>query len=155
MQGVVLNERQRLVKPKEVFNPAASDKPTAFGSSGFPNWCNGCFSQAAALVHVYLDGSVLLTHGGCELGQGLYTKMIQVRQAFVLSVVKGIELCRHQASYSHVESERAHTLHTQANCKTHSVLQGCKNARGWGRELKHRKFDIILPALEELSPWVF
>ncbi|XP_008580344.1 PREDICTED: aldehyde oxidase 4-like, partial [Galeopterus variegatus] len=33
---------------------------------------------AAALVHIYLDGSVLVTHGGCELGQGLNTKMIQV-----------------------------------------------------------------------------
>ncbi|KAM5280463.1 aldehyde oxidase 4-like [Ctenodactylus gundi] len=36
------------------------------------------YHQAAALVHIYLDGSVLLTHGGCELGQGLNTKMIQV-----------------------------------------------------------------------------
>ncbi|XP_012887157.1 PREDICTED: aldehyde oxidase 4-like [Dipodomys ordii] len=36
------------------------------------------YNQAAALVHIYLDGSVLLTHGGCELGQGLHTKMIQV-----------------------------------------------------------------------------
>ncbi|XP_021105376.1 aldehyde oxidase-like isoform X2 [Heterocephalus glaber] len=36
------------------------------------------YHQAAALVHIYLDGSVLLTHSGCELGQGLHTKMIQV-----------------------------------------------------------------------------
>ncbi|XP_059249134.1 aldehyde oxidase [Mustela nigripes] len=35
-------------------------------------------SQAAALVHIYLDGSVLVTHGGIELGQGVHTKMIQV-----------------------------------------------------------------------------
>lgn len=36
------------------------------------------FFQAAALVHIYTDGSVLLTHGGIELGQGIHTKMIQV-----------------------------------------------------------------------------
>ncbi|NP_001295384.1 aldehyde oxidase 4 [Otolemur garnettii] len=36
------------------------------------------YNQAAALVHIYLDGSVLVIHGGCEIGQGLYTKMIQV-----------------------------------------------------------------------------
>uniref|UniRef100_A0A3Q2HAI9 aldehyde oxidase n=1 Tax=Equus caballus TaxID=9796 RepID=A0A3Q2HAI9_HORSE len=36
------------------------------------------YNQAAALVHIYLDGSVLVIHGGCEMGQGLYTKMIQV-----------------------------------------------------------------------------
>ncbi|KAI4574829.1 hypothetical protein MJT46_004108 [Ovis ammon polii x Ovis aries] len=36
------------------------------------------YNQAAALVHIYPDGSVLVSHGGCELGQGLHTKMIQV-----------------------------------------------------------------------------
>ncbi|XP_034034746.1 xanthine dehydrogenase/oxidase [Thalassophryne amazonica] len=37
-----------------------------------------CFNQAGALVHVYTDGSVLLTHGGTEMGQGLHTKMVQI-----------------------------------------------------------------------------
>lgn len=37
--------------------------------------------QAGALVHIYTDGSVLLTHGGTEMGQGLHTKMVQVKDS--------------------------------------------------------------------------
>uniref|UniRef100_H0WGC0 Xanthine dehydrogenase/oxidase n=1 Tax=Otolemur garnettii TaxID=30611 RepID=H0WGC0_OTOGA len=48
--------------------------PVKFGISFTLPFLN----QAGALIHVYTDGSVLLTHGGTEMGQGLHTKMVQV-----------------------------------------------------------------------------
>ncbi|KAM7220208.1 molybdopterin binding Aldehyde oxidase/xanthine dehydrogenase [Rhypophila decipiens] len=48
--------------------------PTKFGISFTALW----FNQAGALVHIYEDGSVLVAHGGTEMGQGLHTKMTQI-----------------------------------------------------------------------------
>ena len=48
--------------------------PTKFGINFTAKFMN----QGGALVHVYTDGTVLVSHGGTEMGQGLHTKMIQV-----------------------------------------------------------------------------
>lgn len=65
----------------EAFNAANPDTkrglaitPVKFGIS----FTFTAYNQAGALVHVYRDGSVLVNHGGTELGQGLHTKMLQV-----------------------------------------------------------------------------
>jgi xanthine dehydrogenase large subunit len=48
--------------------------PVKFGISFTATHLN----QAGALLHIYNDGSVLVNHGGTEMGQGLYIKVLQV-----------------------------------------------------------------------------
>ncbi len=48
--------------------------PVKFGISFTATHMN----QAGALVHVFTDGSVQLSHGGIEMGQGLHVKVAQV-----------------------------------------------------------------------------
>jgi xanthine dehydrogenase/oxidase len=48
--------------------------PTTFGISFTATHLN----QAGSLVHVQKDGSVLVAHGGVEMGQGLHTKLARV-----------------------------------------------------------------------------
>ncbi|MCD7466863.1 xylitol dehydrogenase [Datura stramonium] len=48
--------------------------PTNLGISFTTKFVN----QAGALVQVYTDGTVLVTHGGVEMGQGLHTKIAQI-----------------------------------------------------------------------------
>ncbi|MBU2981297.1 xanthine dehydrogenase molybdopterin binding subunit [Lentibacter algarum] len=61
--------------------------PVKFGISFTATWYN----QAGALLHVYKDGSIMINHGGTEMGQGLNTKIAMiVAEAFGvdLSLVK-------------------------------------------------------------------
>ncbi len=48
--------------------------PVKFGISFTVSHLN----QAGALVHLYTDGSILVNHGGTEMGQGLMIKIVQI-----------------------------------------------------------------------------
>jgi len=57
--------------------------PVKFGISFTTTFLN----QAGALIHLYADGSIMLNHGGTEMGQGLNVKIAQiVAQAFQVDI---------------------------------------------------------------------
>jgi xanthine dehydrogenase large subunit len=86
-------------------------------------------NQAGALVHVYTDGSVLVNHGGTEMGQGLNTKVAQV-VAHELGVP--FEAVRCTATDTH---KVANTSATAAS--TGSDLNG-KAAQDAARQIRQR-----------------
>ncbi len=61
-------------KHSEILKKGIALTPVKFGISF--NMVH--FNQAGALVHIYLDGTILVNHGGTEMGQGLNTKVAQV-----------------------------------------------------------------------------
>jgi xanthine dehydrogenase molybdopterin binding subunit len=61
----------------EFYKKGLALTPVKFGISFTTTFLN----QAGALVNIYKDGTILVNHGGTEMGQGLHTKMQQVAAA--------------------------------------------------------------------------
>jgi xanthine dehydrogenase large subunit len=61
-------------RENRILKKGLATMPVKFGIS----FNRPALNQAGALVHVYTDGSVLLNHGGTEMGQGLFIKIAQV-----------------------------------------------------------------------------
>jgi len=86
-------------------------------------------NQAGALVHVYVDGSVLVNHGGTEMGQGINTKVMQV-----VAHELGLDMSRVRATATDT-SKVANTSATAAS--TGADLNG-KAAQDAARQIRER-----------------
>ena len=86
-------------------------------------------NQAGALVHVYVDGSILVNHGGTEMGQGINTKVMQV-----VAHELGVDLARVRATATDT-SKVANTSATAAS--TGADLNG-KAAQDAARQIRER-----------------
>ena len=90
-------------------------------------------NQAGALVHVYTDGSVLVNHGGTEMGQGLNTKVAQV-------VAHELGLSPERVRCSATDTQKvANTSATAAS--TGADLNG-KAAQDAARQIRERLADF-------------
>ena len=95
--------------------------PTKYGISFTAIHMN----QAGALLLVYTDGSVLLTHGGMEMGQGLHTKMVQVSRLVTVAwcLVHPYEIHTHTVTHIYTQSLTHTHTHTQSLTYTHIYTQ--------------------------------
>ena len=86
-------------------------------------------NQAGALVHVYVDGSILVNHGGTEMGQGINTKVMQV-----VAHELGVDMANVRATATDT-SKVANTSATAAS--TGADLNG-KAAQDAARQIRNR-----------------
>lgn len=123
----------------EFFKKGLAITPVKFGISFITSFLN----QAGALVNVYNDGTVLVNHGGTEMGQGLYTKIQQIAAAEF-----GIRLDRVKVDATNT-SRVPNTSATAASAGTDLNGMAVKNAIG---ALKTRIADALAHYFTEKLP---
>ncbi|XP_047119344.1 xanthine dehydrogenase [Schistocerca piceifrons] len=97
--------------------------PTMFGIS----FTIRVLNQAGAFIIVYTDGSVLLTHGGTEMGQGLHTKMIQVASRVLGIPDKYIHIS--ETSTDKVPNTSATAASASSDLNGMAVLDACQKIK--------------------------
>eukprot|EP01113_Clastostelium_recurvatum_P035460 TRINITY_DN4950_c0_g1_i2.p1 TRINITY_DN4950_c0_g1~~TRINITY_DN4950_c0_g1_i2.p1 ORF type:complete len:589 (+),score=140.28 TRINITY_DN4950_c0_g1_i2:1167-2933(+) len=99
-------------------------------------------NQAGALVHLYKDGTVLLTHGGSEMGQGLHTKMIQIAASILQIPLESIYTT--ETSTARVPNTITSAGSFQSDLQGGAVVDACQ-----------RLNDRLSPLREQHPLWSF
>ncbi|BDZ53948.1 hypothetical protein GCM10025870_10210 [Agromyces marinus] len=86
------------------------------------------YNQAGALVHVYRDGSVLVNHGGTEMGQGLHTKMLQVAATALGVPIETVRLAPTRTDK--VPNTSATAASSGADLNGGAIKHACEQIRG-------------------------
>jgi len=104
--------------------------PVKFGISFNATHLN----QAGALINVYSDGSVIVNHGGTEMGQGLFTKVAQV-----VAEELGIDVKRIRMS----ATDTAKVPNTSATAASSGTDLNGMAAKDACRKLRKRLADFV------------
>ncbi|TFH00673.1 MAG: xanthine dehydrogenase molybdopterin binding subunit [Calditrichales bacterium] len=131
-------EINRFNSANEFYKKGMACTPVKFGISFTTSFLN----QAGALVNIYQDGTVLVNHGGTEMGQGLFTKMRQVAAAEL-----GISYSRVRVNATDT-SKVPNTSATAASSGTDLNGMAVKNAVV---KLKHRLVQAVLPEFNDVD----
>ena len=81
-------------------------------------------NQAGALVHVYYDGSVLVSHGGVEMGQGLYIKILQIASSALKIPIEKIHI--QETATDKVANTSPSAASASSDLNGEAVLKACR-----------------------------
>jgi xanthine dehydrogenase molybdopterin-binding subunit B len=123
----------------EFYKKGIALTPVKFGISFTTSFLN----QAGALVNIYKDGTVLVNHGGTEMGQGLHTKIAQIASAEL-----GLSLDRIKVNATNT-SKVPNTSATAASAGTDLNGMAVKDAID---QLKLRIADLMVSEFNKRRP---
>lgn len=123
----------------EFYKKGLAITPVKFGISFTTSFLN----QAGALVNIYKDGTILVNHGGTEMGQGLNTKILQVAAAEL-----GVSTSRIKMNATNT-SKVPNTSATAASAGTDLNGMAVKNAID---KLKQRITELFAKEFSKASP---
>ncbi|HNS11464.1 MAG TPA: xanthine dehydrogenase molybdopterin binding subunit [Bacteroidia bacterium] len=133
------NEVNKYNSGNEFYKKGLAITPVKFGISFTTSFLN----QAGALVNIYKDGTVLINHGGTEMGQGLNTKITQIASAEL-----GLSIDRIKVNATNT-SKVPNTSATAASAGTDLNGMAVKHAID---QLKNRLADLMVQEFNKLRP---
>jgi len=120
----IIKETNWFNKTNKLYKKGIAFMPICFGIS----FTNTMMNQGRALVHVYTDGSVSVSTGAIEMGQGVNTKMLQVA-AYVFGIRP--ELVKLQStSTSRIANSSPSAASATADLNGKATYMACKAIAG-------------------------
>jgi xanthine dehydrogenase large subunit len=126
----VKKEVQLFNQQHRFYKKGLSLMPVCFGIS----FTNTMMNQARALVHVYTDGTVGISTGAVEMGQGVNTKMLQVAAACFGIAADKIKL--ESTNTTRVANTSPSAASSTADLNGKALLDACN-------QIKERLFSFI------------
>lgn len=113
--------------------------PVKFGIGFLVRFLN----QAGSIVHVYKDGSVVVTHGGVEIGQGLHTKMAAIAAEVLQCDIKFVRVSETATDKIHNASSTGGSVTADLNGM--AVKNACEQLR--------KRLDSLINDESQHIPW--
>lgn len=151
-----LYEIDKIKKEVESFNAknklykkGLSYMPICFGIS----FTNTAMNQARALVHVYVDGSISVSTGAIEMGQGVNTKMLQVAQHIFSVNPANIKL--HTTNTSRIANTSPSAASATADLNGKATEMACTAIVERLKQVASEDLKVPVDAIELKDEWVW
>jgi xanthine dehydrogenase large subunit len=132
------NEADEFNKTSKYLKKGVALMPICFGIS----FTKTPMNQARSLVHVYTDGSVAVSTGAVEMGQGVNTKMAQVAAEVFSLPIESVRV--HTTNTLRIANTSPTAASAAADLNGKATLMACE-------EISRRLKEVALPLVEAQS----